>query len=323
METYTQEIAESPVGDAGPLPVLGIAAPVPSAGLGRRWEVVRAYVELTKPRIMLLLLFTAFSAMVVASGGHLPLARTLWTMLGLALSTGGAAALNMWYDRDIDAIMRRTQRRPLPQGLVAPGQALAFGIILGVVSTLLLAVAVNPLTAGLSLGGFLYYVFIYTMWLKRTTPQNIVIGGGAGAFPPLVGWAAVTGHLAAAAGLMFLIVFLWTPPHFWALALFKNDDYRRAGIPMMPAVRGERVTKRQSVGYAVLLVAASLLLYGTGVVGRVYLGVAAVAGLGFLILTVAMAREQLPAVKWAKRTFLASLMYLAAVFIAMVLNVHA
>lgn len=280
------------------------------------------YLALTKPRILLLLLITGGCAMVVARGALPPLAVLLPTLAGLALSCGGANAINMWYDRDIDPIMARTQRRPIPAGRLRPEAALAFGIACQAASLLLLGLMVNWLAAGLSLAGFVYYVFIYTMWLKRRTPQNIVIGGGAGAFPPLVGWAAVTGGVGIAAVLMFLIIFMWTPPHFWSLALYKDEDYRRAGIPMMPVARGWQTTKWQSLLYSVLLLGASLLLYFTGVVGALYLYVALVLGLVFIAYSLVLLREPAPEVKWAKRTFRFSLLYLTALFVVMVVNVR-
>lgn len=302
------------------VPVRGAArtAPLGVRGVG---ALVGAYFALTKPRILVLLLVTALCAMFVARQGFAPFGLTLATLAGLGLSCGAANAVNMWYDQDIDRVMARTQGRPIPAGRVRPVDALWFGLVAEAVSVLFLYLAVNPLAALLSFAGFVYYVVIYTFWLKRRTPQNIVIGGGAGAFPPLVGWAAVTGHLAWAPALMFLIVFLWTPPHFWALALYRQDDYRRAGIPMMPVVRGERATKWQSLAYAAALLACSVALYATHVVGEAYLVVAVVAGLAFLAMNVRLLAERLPEVKWAKRTFHVSLLYLTVVFVAMVLDV--
>lgn len=283
---------------------------------------IKAYSELMKPGILVLLLITGYCAMVVAAGGAPSIGLSLVTMVGLALSTGGAGAINMWYDRDIDAVMRRTQRRPIPSGRVSAKNALIFGIVTQVVSFLLLGLAANWLTAIVSLGGFIYYVFIYTMWLKRSTPQNIVIGGGAGAFPPLVGWAAVTGHIGLPAVIMFLIVFFWTPPHFWALALYKQDDYRKANIPMMPVVKGDRFTKTQSLMYAVVLLGTTVWLYFTGTVGMVYLVVSTLLGLGLIGFCILQFMEQKPKFLWARRTFFYSLAYLGVLFAAMVLDVH-
>jgi len=285
-------------------------------------NTVRAFITLTKPRIMVLLLFTGYSAMVVARGGLPGFGVTVATMLGLALSTGGAAALNMWYDRDIDAIMNRTKNRPIPSGRIQPLHALLFGISLQVLSMLLLGFAVNWMTSILGLVGFLYYVVLYTMWLKRRTSQNIVIGGGAGAFPPVIGWSAVTGHLALPAILMFLIIFLWTPPHFWALALYKHDDYKRANIPMMPVIQGEKSTKIQSLVYTLLLLLAAVSLYFTHTVGVIYLVTALVFSGSFVVYAVLSLREKAPNFLWTKRTFKFSLLYLSVLFVVMVLNVH-
>jgi protoheme IX farnesyltransferase len=281
-----------------------------------------AYVATTKPKIQIMLLFTGYAAMIVAMHGIPRIGLTINTLLGLALATGGSASINMWYDRDVDAIMHRTANRPIPTGQLKPRNVMLFGVALIAISFFYLIWTVNPLTAGLALGGAFYYAVIYTMWLKRRTPQNIVIGGGAGAFPPLVGWAAITGHLALAPILMFAIIFLWTPPHFWALALYKNEDYTRAGIPMMPVVKGARSTKRQSLVYAVLLLAVSLLLVFTGQVGWIYTTVAGVIGLVFLGFVLRSFLESDDSLVWAKRTFLCSLIYIPAVFVMMVANIR-
>ena len=280
------------------------------------------FVQLTKPRIVLLLVLTSYCAMVVANHGLPAFWPSALATLGLALSAGGAHAVNMWYDRDIDALMQRTEGRPVPAGRIRAQTSLGFGIALEALSFALLYLTVNPLTALLSLGGFAFYVFVYTVWLKRRTPQNIVIGGAAGAFPPLIGWAAVTGRVGLPAVLMFMIVFLWTPAHFWSLALFRQDDYRRARVPMMPVARGERAAKLQALLYTALLVAASLGLYLTGAVGALYLAAAAVLGLGFLGVCLRLLAERAPDVTWAKRTFGYSLLYLTLLFLAMVLDAH-
>lgn len=285
-------------------------------------NTVRDFVALTKPRIMLLLLFTGYCAMVVAQGGFPKIGVTIAAMVGLGLSTGGAAALNMWYDRDIDAVMNRTKQRPIPSGRVKASHALVYGIALQVLSMALLGFAVNWLTSILGLVGFLYYVVFYTMWLKRRTPQNIVIGGGAGAFPPIIGWSAVTGHLGLPAILMFLIIFLWTPPHFWSLALYKHDDYKRAHIPMMPVVRGERTTKIQSLIYTILLFASAVSLYFTHTVGLVYLVVSILLSGAFIVYAVLALLEKETHFMWSKRTFKFSLLYLSVLFVVMVINVH-
>ncbi len=283
-------------------------------------QVLRDYVALTKPRIVILLLITAFAAMWVAAGGLPPLGLTIVTLTGLAMSCGAANAINMWYDRDIDAIMTRTRRRPLPAGRLAPEQALRFGVVMGVLSFLVL-LTVNLLTALLAAAGLLFYVLVYTMWLKRSTAHNIVIGGAAGAAPPLVGWAAVTGRLDWAAVIMFLVVFVWTPPHFWALALFRSEDYARAGVPMLPVVQGERVTKWQILLYSVLLIPSAALLYWTGAVGRFYLWTSVLLGAAMVAAAIGLLRERPPQMDWAHRTYGWSLLYLFAVFLAMMLDV--
>lgn len=298
----------------------GVAAlPAPGA-LPRINEVLRAYMMLMKPSIILLLLVTTYGAMWVANGGPPPLGVTFWTLLCGTFSSGGANAINMWYDRDIDSVMRRTRKRPIPAGLLTANQVLAFGVLSGALSFLVMGVAVNWLAASLSLSGLLFYVFIYTMWLKRSTPQNIVIGGAAGAVPPLVGWAAITGEVAWAPVIMFLIVFLWTPPHFWALALFRAEDYRNARVPMMPVVKGVRRTKWESLIYAVLTVLSTLALYPLGVVGKWYLLVAALAGGYFVWTCVALLRDQSGEQRTAHVVFGYSILYLFLVFLAMVLD---
>ncbi len=295
----------------------------PSGSRSGQGTLVGTYLELTKPRIVLLLLVTGLCAMLLAAHGWPNSWIVLWTMLGLGLSAGGANAVNMWYDRDIDPLMERTKGRPVPSGRLPAARALAFGVLAGVASTVLLLAADGWVAALASLLGYLYYVFIYTMWLKRRTPQNIVIGGAAGAFPPLVGWAAVTGHIALAPVLLFLIIFLWTPPHFWALALYRQDDYRRASIPMLPVVAGDRTTKWQSLMYALALLISSLLLYTTGTVSALYLWAAAVLGGGFIVVCALQLFEHPPDFRWARITFRYSLLYLVVLFTAMVLSVRA
>ncbi len=280
---------------------------------------LRDYVTLTKPRIITLLVITAYCAMIVAKGAIPNLALTVNTLGGLALSVGGAHAINMWYDRDIDQLMERTRRRPLPSGRMAPSEALTFGIFLETASFVWLQGHVNWLAAETSLAGFLFYVVVYTFWLKRRTPQNIVIGGAAGAFPPLVGWAAVTNHLAWTPWLMFLVIFLWTPPHFWALALYKRQDYQRAHIPMMPVVRGNRATIKQMVIYAALLLPCSLALHWTDPrLGIWYMGLACLLGCAFGGLVASLG---IPRLKMRpERVFMASLFYMAGIFTAMVVT---
>ncbi|HYF76302.1 MAG TPA: heme o synthase, partial [Symbiobacteriaceae bacterium] len=286
-------------------------------------ETFRIYLALTKPRILILLLITGYAAMWVAQRGLPDLGLTAITMLGLAMSCGAANAINMWWDRDIDQVMHRTQKRPLPAGQLTPGQVLAFAIMTGALSFVLLAFAVNLLTALLSLGGLLFYVCIYTMWLKRSSTQNIVIGGAAGAVPPLVGWAAVTGDLSWAAVVMFMVVFMWTPPHFWALALFRNDDYKRANVPMLPVVKGEMHTKWQILLYSIGMIPTTMALYWTGVVGKAYFWSTNLLGVSMVVCAAMLLRERLPEKKWAVRTFAWSIFWLGLVFAAMMIDVRA
>ena len=276
----------------------------------------RDYVTLTKPRIMSLLLVTGLGGMFVGARGVPPVGLMVATILGLALACGGASALNHVLDRDIDKLMgRRTRSRPLAAERMPISSALEFGLTLSAFSFVLLASFVNVLTASLALVGNLFYVLVYTRWLKRTTPQNIVIGGAAGAVPPLVGWAAATGNLGLPALWLFLIVFFWTPPHFWALALLIRRDYEAARIPMLPVVRGERETTRQIVLYAFVLVGVSLAPVLGGTLGLLYLGIALVLGAAFVLLAVKLRRETTPG--RASALFHFSLLYLALLFAAM------
>jgi protoheme IX farnesyltransferase len=277
----------------------------------------RDYLTLTKPRIMTLLLLTGAAGMFVGAQGVPPLGLFAVTMLGLGLACGGASALNHVLDRDIDALMgSRTERRPVASGRVTPAQALEFGIVLSAISFALLASAVNVLTAVLALVGNLFYVLVYTRWLKRSTPQNIVIGGAAGAVPPLVGYAAATGSLALPALWLFLIVFLWTPPHFWALALMIKNAYAAAGVPMLPVVRGDRETARQIVLYSLVMVAFTVAV---GLwLGPLYTGAAIVLGAVFVTLAVVLRRSLSRG--HAKLLFHYSLLYLALLFTAAALD---
>jgi heme o synthase len=277
-------------------------------------EAVADYVTLTKPRIMLFLLITAYGAMAFASDGLPRVELTLVTLFGLGMSSGGASAINHVLDRDIDAMMRRTALRPVAAGRVSPEAATGFGIGLIVASTVMLALYVNVLTAALALSGALFYVVIYTWWLKRRTVQNIVIGGAAGAVPPLVGWAAVTGHVALPAVFMFALVFYWTPPHFWALAILTKDDYAQAGVPMLPVVRGDRETAHQILLYTVLLFGLSLLPYLSQTFGLLYLIAAVALGGWFMLLAARLVRDTSRAN--ARAVFLYSLAYLALMFTA-------
>jgi protoheme IX farnesyltransferase len=276
------------------------------------------FVTLTKPKVQSLLLFTTVTTMYVA--GDPALATVFFTCLGGSLSAGGAGAVNHYLDRDIDATMSRTRDRPIPSGRMAPGVALAFGIALGVLSVIVLAAAVNPLAAALSASGYLGYVFIYTIWLKRRTVQNIVIGGAAGAVPPLVAWAATTGGWSWNALYLFAIVFYWTPPHFWALSLLMKDEYARANVPMAPVVRGEEWTRRQIVLYTVLLYAVTQLPFCAGAFDGIYLGASIVLGGIFIAGAVVLKRRADR--RSALRLYLYSLAYLALLFGAMVADVR-
>jgi protoheme IX farnesyltransferase len=279
----------------------------------------RDYVTLTKPRIMSLLLITGFCAMIAGARGWPGSGRAVAAMLGLALACGGASALNHVLDRDIDPLMgKRTSSRPVASGRVAPGRALEFGLALTAFSFVLLASTVNLLTAALALVGNLFYVLVYTRWLKRSTSQNIVIGGAAGAVPPLVGWAAATGHVGIAALLLFAVVFVWTPPHFWALALLIRDNYARAGVPMLPVVRGERTTARQIVRYSLGLVAVTLLPWAWGGAGPVYVVCALALGAVFVWLAERLRRDTTS--RRAMLLFHYSLLYLALLFAALALD---
>ncbi|MDB4897353.1 MAG: hypothetical protein JWN15_3615 [Firmicutes bacterium] len=284
-------------------------------------EVARDYFETMKPRLVSLILITGYAAMWVAAKGFPPLWLALITMIGLGASSGAANAINMWYDRDIDCIMKRTAKRPIPSGRLTANQVLGFGILTGALSFVLLALTVNLMTALLSLAGLLFYVCIYTMWLKRSTDLNTVIGGICGAVPPLVGWAAVTGRVDWAPVAMFLIMFAWQPAHFWALALYRNEDYRAAHIPMLPVTKGERHTKWQILIWTVLIFPTVAALYWTGAVGQIYLWVSLGASLVYLGANLILFRERLPEYKWARKSFFWSIYWLGFVFMAMVLDI--
>jgi heme o synthase len=287
------------------------AVTVQTVATSRSWtEVLRDYLSLFKLRIVSLLLVTAVAPMLPAAHGRLQLLPVLGVLLGGTLAAAGAHAINCWFDRDIDASMSRTRRRPIPEGRIPAWHALALGIVLNIAAFVALTVLANVLAASLAILGTLIYVFVYTIWLKRSTPQNIVIGGAAGAVPPLVGWAAATGRLDLTALSLFLVIFFWTPPHFWALAQVISSDYQRAGIPMLPVVAGRRSAQRQSLVYAVILLAVSLVPYFTGAAGAVYLTGALLLGLGFIgVAIIDLKREG-----WTVRVFAASIVYLAALF---------
>ncbi|HET7264913.1 MAG TPA: heme o synthase [bacterium] len=298
---------------------LAWTADEPKTPLGRAAATARDYLALMKPRIILLLLITTITTMMVASPHHLPLAALFLTVLGGTLAAGSANAFNMYVDRDIDAIMRRTCLRPVPAGRVRPSQAVVFGVVTGCLSMAVMALGVNLLAAALSTAGILFYVGVYTLWLKRSTPQNIVIGGAAGAVPPLVGWAAATGRIDAPAVALFAIVFLWTPPHFWALALGKADDYRAAGIPMLPVVRGDAETRRQIFIYSLVLSAATLALWvPLHALGLVYAVSAVALDAVFVGLAWAVLALRRPGLEMA--LFGYSILYLGLLFTAMVID---
>ena len=278
---------------------------------------VRDYVALLKPRVMSLVVFTGLVGMLLAPGALHPLLG-FTAILCMAIGAGASAAINMWYDRDIDALMARTQDRPIPGGRVAPGEALGFGIVLSVGSVLLMGLAVNLAAAALLALTIGFYVFVYTMWLKRRTPQNIVIGGAAGALPPMIGWAAVTGDVSLAPLALFAIIFMWTPPHFWALALYRSGDYARAGVPMMPVVAGPRETKKQMILYSVLLLPLTLAPYWLGVVGVIY--AAAAIGLGALLVLASVRVWFARTDRAAKQMFAFSILYLFLLFALMLVD---
>ncbi len=282
-------------------------------------KTMKAYVALTKPRIIELLLITTVPAMVVANQGIPSLLKIVYTVLGGTLAAGGANAVNMWFDRDIDAMMKRTQQRPLVTGEISPLAAIIFAIGLEAISFLMLWSSVNLLSAILALSAALFYVFIYTMWLKRSSSSNIVVGGAAGAVPVLVGWAAVTDRLDLAPVLMFAIIFLWTPPHFWALAFRYKEDYAKANVPMLPAVATFRKTANQILVYSVMLTVVSLLLGPVAHLGVIYESSALLLGIGFIYYAIKLRRSESP--KVAMRVFSYSISYLTLLFVAMGVDV--
>ena len=279
-----------------------------SAGEGAR---VSDFLQLLKPRVMSLVVFSGFAGLMVAPGHLHPLLAAV-AVLCIAVGAGASGAINMWYDRDIDAVMSRTRHRPIPAGRVEPSEAAGFGVVLAIVSVGMMGIAVNWLAAGLLASAILFYVLVYTMWLKRRTPQNIVIGGAAGAFPPMIGWAAETGHLGVAPIVLFLLIFMWTPPHFWALALFRSADYAKAGVPMLPVVAGPRATKLQMLIYTLLLFPLALLPWMLGIAGAVY-GISAMV-LGALFILAAVRVWFDPTDRSAKRMFAFSILYLFLLF---------
>jgi len=300
--------------------VVGLAA-VAWRPASRQGAMVRDLIALTKPAIMSLLLLTALGGMFLAERGVPPFGLLAATLIGGAAASGGAASLNHYFDRDIDERMRRTRKRPLPAHRISNGVAVWWGLALNVVAFVVLAVFTNVLAAALAIGGTVFYILVYTIWLKRTTAQNIVIGGAAGAIPPLVGWAAITGSLDLAAWLLFAIIFFWTPAHFWALALLIRDDYERAGIPMLPVVRGDEATAWNIFAYAASLLPLTLLLFIIGGLGYVYLAAAIILGALFigyafrLLRSGAIGRRAM-----ARAVYLYSLLYLALLFVAIMVD---
>ena len=278
---------------------------------------VEDYIALLKPRVMSLVVFTAIVGLYLAPGGIHPVIAAV-AILCIAVGAGASGAINMWYDRDIDAVMSRTAERPVPKGRIQPGAALAFGVALAVWSVMVMGLAVEGVAAALLAFTIVFYVFIYTMWLKRRTPQNIVIGGAAGAFPPMVGWAAVTGDISLNPIILFAIIFMWTPPHFWALALYRRCDYEKAGVPMMPVVVGERETKKQIILYSVLLVPIGMSPAFIGMSSWVYGVVAGLLGSIFVVLALAIYRDT--GERYARRTFTFSILYLFLIFSMLVVD---
>lgn len=275
------------------------------------------YALLLKPRVMSLVVFTAWTGMMMAPGS-IDMVRGAIAILCIAIAAGASGAINMWYDRDIDMIMKRTMHRPLPAGHLEPLEALGFGIFLAIASVAMMGAFVNIAAAGWLMTTIVYYVFIYTIWLKRRTPQNIVIGGAAGAFPPMIGWIAVTGGVEPNAWILFMIIFLWTPPHTWALALFRSGDYEQAGVPMMPVVVGHHKTAVQMLMYTLVLVPVSFLPTVLGLAGRVYLSAAIVLGVGLLRHSIIVLKDDDP--KKARTMFLFSILYLFLIFVFLLVD---
>jgi heme o synthase len=280
---------------------------------------VSDYIALMKPRVMSLVVFTALVGLAVAPG-HLHPVTGFTALLCIAVGAGAAGALNMWYDADIDAVMTRTARRPVPMGRVLPGEALAFGLTLAGFSIVTLGLLVNWFAAGLLAFTLFFYVVIYTIWLKRSTPQNIVIGGAAGAFPPMIGWAAATGSLTLEPILLFLIIFFWTPPHFWALALNRTEDYARAGVPMLPVVAGDISTRRQILLYTAILVPLGIAPWLLGYAGALYGITAVAAGAIMMVLGWQVLREQRPAERASRNLFAFSILYLFLLFAVLLVD---
>jgi protoheme IX farnesyltransferase len=278
---------------------------------------VADYVALLKPRVMSLVVFTGFAGLYLAPG-HLHPVLAMVAVLCIAVGAGASGAINMWYDRDVDAVMRRTRGRPLPSGRMAPGEALGFGATLAVGSVAMMGLVINWTAAALLALTIAFYVFVYTAWLKRRTPQNIVIGGAAGAFPPMIGWACVTGSVELASIVLFALIFFWTPPHFWALSLYRTGDYAKAGVPMLPVVAGARETKKQMLIYTIALWPLSVAPALLGVAGWVYAGAAVVLNLLFTLAALSVWRDAGDSA--ARRMFGFSILYLFLLFAAMLVD---
>ncbi len=296
---------------------LKLTLPGEHAGALASGAAAADFIALLKPRVMSLVVFSGFAGLVAAPG-HLHPVLAAVAILCIAVGAGAAGAINMWYDRDIDALMERTRNRPIPAGRVAPEEAAAFGVVLALGSVVIMGLAVNWLAAGLLALAVNFYVFVYTVWLKRRTPQNIVIGGAAGAFPPMIGWAAVTGEVSLASIALFLIIFMWTPPHFWALALYRRGDYARAGVPMLPVVAGIRATKRQMLLYTAALFPLALAPWALGTAGAIYGGGAILLGALFILLAVRVWLD--PGERAAKQMFAFSILHLFLLFALLILD---
>ncbi|RMF11704.1 MAG: protoheme IX farnesyltransferase [Alphaproteobacteria bacterium] len=289
-------------------------------GLEPQWATARDFFALLKPRVMSLVIFTALVGLLLAPGEIHPVIG-FTAILCIAVGAGASGCLNMWYDADIDAVMKRTRNRPVPAGRVTPGEALGFGVALSVASVTLMGLAVNLTAAALLALTIAFYLFVYTMWLKRRTPQNIVIGGAAGAFPPMIGWAAVTGTVSLESVVLFAIIFMWTPPHFWALSLFVSKDYEAAGVPMLPVVAGERETRRQILAYSMLLAPLGVAPWLLGMLGPLYGIASAVLGGLFLLGAVQVWRDD--GTTAARRLFGYSILYLLLLFVLMLVDRYA
>lgn len=279
-------------------------------------STVKDYFLLMKPRVMSLVVFTAISGMILAPGGIHPLLAFV-SILSITIASGASAAINMWYDRDIDAIMQRTKKRPIVTGAIEPDEALSFGVIMAILSVFMMALCVNLLSAFLLLIAILYYVFIYTMWLKRTSIQNVVIGGVAGALPPMIGWSSVTNDISIGSLVLFAIIFIWTPPHSWALAIFRQEDYKNCNVPMMPAVKGVDYTKKQIVFYSILMIFTSFVPYFISMVNYIYLPTVSLLNIIFIFfLTRLFTTEVMGA---ARKLFYYSIIYLFIIFLSLIL----